>query len=496
MCKNYAIPSVYTYAYRQGRSMILYQALTNKKTVGGYTLVDLWETASRSVNNAVPIDRIPKDLLLHGFFIIADSDADKAALNDIRDLCTDFPRNDIWLFCTENCVGACKYCRQRIAGITGTMRLSEFDLKEFWKWYFQQILPQSVSLTLFGGEPLLLGDHIFSLVDESMNACHAAGISLDEINLFTNAVLITSKLVSKLVKRQIKVVISLDGPEWINDVMRGKGRFNSAIHAKQLFNNIDVNVGISMVIASHNAKYLPDISLYLAKEIKPVNVCFIPLHRTMGAPIENTISYQYISRKMLEAYELAAPLGLYIENISRKVDLFVSNSLCYSNCGATGQRVVCFPDGTVGPCQSSYIEASLRCNLNAVNLNEPLFTKWIKRSPYFDENCLRCPCLSICGGGCGLDATQIGGDIITKDFKDCAFSNAFLEWAMKMILNNIVEDTPITICSSEYLSFLRLGLLENSNLPFSRVAGYGKISKEYVPGSYREKLRKGTYNYV
>jgi len=460
--------------------MLLFHSLTNTKASGGKELCQVWERLLASEDGTVPVSVVPECLRKGPFLVPVEGEADQSALRHLQAEIPQATRDDVWFFVTEACTNHCRYCRQRIAGVKGTRALEVTGVQKFWTWYFGQRTREHVSLSLFGGEPSLLGLGLIDILEESERCCVTANARIGEKNMFSNGMAVSGDLAQELSNRGVKVVLSFDGPAFVNDVMRGQGRFAGAMRARARFASLGENVGISLAVGPHNAAYLPEIAVFFAESLKPKNICFIPMHRTRGAPDDIFVAYDYIAQQMLRAYDLAAPLGLYIENVSRLVDLFVTGSVRYSACGATSTRVVLFPDGTVGPCQSSYIEPSLRVPLSEASLAGPEFKQWECRSPFFTEGCLNCHCLGICGGGCGLDSIQRGRGIRETDPRDCAVPNAFLNWAVDRVLARTDGDAPTTILGTQDLLFLRRGMVANPQLPFRGVAGSGRLTAAQV----------------
>jgi radical SAM protein with 4Fe4S-binding SPASM domain len=112
---------------------------------------------------------------------------------------------------------------------------------------------------LKGGEPLLRKD-IFDIVkyakSQGLNVC-----------LLTNGYFVDGEIYDNLVKNEVYTGVSIDGPEKINDALRGKGSYEKALSAIQKLSKAGILNGLSAIVTSVNYKYLDHVAA-LAEEFK------------------------------------------------------------------------------------------------------------------------------------------------------------------------------------------------------------------------------------
>lgn len=97
---------------------------------------------------------------------------------------------------------------------------------------------------LKGGEPLMRKD-VFKIIG------YARSLGL-KICLLTNGYFVDGDIYNNLVKNEVFTSISLDGPEEVNDIIRGKGSYKAGLSAIQKLSKAGILNGISMAITSIN----------------------------------------------------------------------------------------------------------------------------------------------------------------------------------------------------------------------------------------------------
>ena len=141
-------------------------------------------------------------------------------------------------------------------------------------------------ISFTGGEPLLRDD-IGRILDHSSER----GL-INSLN--TNGILLKDKI--DCLRSISRLNLSLDGPEGINDALRGKGAFKSTITAVEIAKNKNVPVSLTTVISKLNSdfKYI-DFLLALAKDYKieigfqPASLCCLGSREINHlSPIERT----------------------------------------------------------------------------------------------------------------------------------------------------------------------------------------------------------------
>jgi MoaA/NifB/PqqE/SkfB family radical SAM enzyme len=159
---------------------------------------------------------------------------------------------------THLCNLSCGYCdrnrpmphemnlAQALAALAGLKRLGMYEI------------------SLDGGEPL------------AHHAIEAVSDWLDDnaivVRLNTNGILIPRRL--NVVRRCVKVKISLDGPESIHDAARGCGAYHRAINGAMVARELGVPVEFTCVLGRHNA-HAVDALIDIANRLE-IGVVFQP----------------------------------------------------------------------------------------------------------------------------------------------------------------------------------------------------------------------------
>ncbi|MEM1756805.1 MAG: radical SAM protein, partial [Candidatus Bathyarchaeia archaeon] len=93
---------------------------------------------------------------------------------------------------------------------------------------------------LKGGEPLMRKD-VFECIS------HARKLGLN-VCLLTNGWFVDGEVYRNLVKNEVFTSVSIDGPEEVNDIIRGKGTYRAALTAIKRLSDAGILNGLSMAI--------------------------------------------------------------------------------------------------------------------------------------------------------------------------------------------------------------------------------------------------------
>jgi uncharacterized protein len=86
---------------------------------------------------------------------------------------------------------------------------------------------------------------------------------------------------------------------------------------------------------------------------------------------------------------------------------------------------------------SAYFPLNVDSDFERSPLEHPLFQEWFERFPLKFDECIDCPAISICGGGCAVSALRDAGSIWRIDRRTCRQVKPIHEW----LTWNIVEAT-------------------------------------------------------
>jgi radical SAM protein with 4Fe4S-binding SPASM domain len=121
--------------------------------------------------------------------------------------------------CTQSCTSNCLHC-----GFASTpFAPDRLGTKETMRIIDQIYDFGATFLGIGGGEPLLRKD-----LPELLGYARSIGFN---VSLLTNGAFIDDKLLDTLVKHGVRISVSVDGKEEINDAIRGKGAYKKAVSA-------------------------------------------------------------------------------------------------------------------------------------------------------------------------------------------------------------------------------------------------------------------------
>src|SRR5688500_3657147 len=161
----------------------------------------------------------------HGF-IVPSRAADTEALNKyFTDFREDTEQLRVTVLTTLQCNFACDYCFQGDHGDYNKHadKMSLDDSARLATWIegrLDELHPKRLTITFFGGEPLLNIPVIYDQAERAKKACDQRGIQLS-LGIITNGLLLTEELVDRLLPYGLAYVkITLDGDRDTHNVMR------------------------------------------------------------------------------------------------------------------------------------------------------------------------------------------------------------------------------------------------------------------------------------
>jgi len=179
----------------------------------------------------------------------------------------------------------------------------------------KRIIDEAVSLgaktlELGGGEPMMRND-IYEIIS------YASSLGLFTF-MATNGVLIGQTEVKKLLDAGLNLItFSLEGPEQLNDQIRGNGNFGKTLNAIRGFLGYRqqlpwLKVGVGITLSRFNYKSIVQFSKYLLEEVGIDTISINPINKDFLTP-ENQIS---------RANELYIPVEL-IDDLSKEIEKLI-----------------------------------------------------------------------------------------------------------------------------------------------------------------------------
>jgi len=258
---------------------------------------------------------------------------------------------------TEQCNLRCRHCYQ---GDPKTEELSLPEIKEtiteisemFSAWAERYEVAFSPSFNITGGEPFLRKD-LFEILREIRGCGY-------DIFLLSNGTLIDAGRARALRDLGVKgVQVSLEGPEEIHEMIRGKGSFAGSLrgirHLLDAGMRVTVNATLSAINAEHFLK-LAELSSHLGVQRLGFSR-LVPSGR--GAGLVNSMLSKEEVRKLYERifslspnrleFVTGDPVATQMKTPSKmRKD---SGSMPAGGCAAGVSGLTFLPDGTIVPCR-------------------------------------------------------------------------------------------------------------------------------------------------
>ena len=192
-----------------------------------------------------------------------------------------------------------------------------------------------------------------------------------------------------------------------------------------------IDPGISYTVGETSADKLCETAEWITKEfgVKSLGVNFLLDTASFF------VSEDYMKRAsqgLLDFFAQTRNSDISESRIMRKVTAFVQHKPYLSDCAACGGQIAVEPNGSIVICQEG--TGPQRFVLGSVLNDDFDFMKnrkvqeWSQRSPINMPECLNCPALGICGGGCPYGAMLHYGSIWDVDRRFCVHSKTTLEW--------------------------------------------------------------------
>lgn len=208
---------------------------------------------------------------------------------------------------------------------------------------------------------------------------------------------------------------------------------------------IGVDVSLSVTLSEETIKNTRDIlELVDAYGVKAFGFNIMMSSDTFVLPQSyNEAAAQFIIDEFIELRER----GIYEDRMMRKLKAFSKAQVYFSDCAATtGGQIVIAPNGQVGICHGclhdkKYFVAHINDD-DFVAVKDDNFIEWSQLTPVNHEECLDCPALGICGGGCPVNAMYLKPDntIHSLDERFCAHSKKTLEFFIRDLYRIIVSE--------------------------------------------------------
>ncbi len=279
-----------------GPDVFLMNTLTDAQLVVSSDVAALLDRAA--AGEAVPRtdeEREALALLAEHGFLVESRESEARALDEFfAEIRHDASQLKVTILTTLQCNFACDYCYQGDHGdhnkVADKMTLETAARVAAWlAGELDRVKPQRLTLTFFGGEPLLNLPVLFDLAERASEAARERGLALS-ITLITNGLLLTPAIVDRLLPLGLSgIKVTLDGDRDTHDRMRplrgGQGTFDRIVaNIRGVAGRVPIAIGGNFD-ASSAASYPALLDFLRQQEFagELVRVHFKPIVRS-GAP--------------------------------------------------------------------------------------------------------------------------------------------------------------------------------------------------------------------
>ena len=319
------------------------------------------------------------------------------------------------------CNGRCKYC---LVYGNNVEKAEILNVKEFWKHLVSQEWFKNIKkIFIIGGEPLLHFEEISYIID-NFNG---------KISFSTNGTLITKDMAKKFSKSNVKVYISLDGPEFEDNINRvyinRKFMYPDIIKGINLLKEYNVKFGIFMVATPETVKKATNMILKLDEKYSPIRIGYNLPHWTPD--YKNNGLAEEFRDVLLELYKNRKKLKAEIPQVKWRLNPLCEGKVKKFSCGLHTTQTTILPDKSIIRCSKIDNEndnLKLRVTNELLDKNSPIELAKDKKS-----NCSKCIALSCCGGGCPFDGMKRFNCL--TDRRECVITPPLVN----MAINNVVE---------------------------------------------------------
>lgn len=373
-------------------------------------------------------------------FVVDDAvDEDRELEYWFQKLKFDSRRLDLTVLTTSACNLACSYCFEEGINLKGFM--SEETCQRLLYWTdqkLQEVRPQVLQLTLFGGEPLMNPKAVRSLSRALHKLTRSKGTKL-EIMLITNGVLLDEAVVTELMALGLtRIKVTIDGDEAAHDAKRhyksGKGSFRKIIdNLLAIKGKAPIAIGGNFDDSTKESiprflDYLMDLG-FTPDDIMSINFKPILAPTSELAVLNNSMD----SGHTCTFSDMNVSDILWLRNeVEKRGFKNSSDGVTLGPCCATREQTYAVdPWGKIYKCvalvgREEYITGDLnRLEDNYQN------TRFMTVDLWQDPSCQDCAYRPICGGGCRGSSVSQSGNFESTACEKRYFDNVALELVKK-----------------------------------------------------------------
>lgn len=318
--------------------------------------------------------------------------------------------------------------------------------------HFYNIYDEINNIQFFGGEPLLNPEIIQTVCAYILDKYNKNKIQkLPVFAIVTNGTIISSKILEILSDYNIQVTVSIDGPPFINDPLRGQGTFNKIIENIEYLNIKNITFGVECTFTKYhliNGFDVSDLMEFFYKQLG-LHTTHIP---SVAVPVDNELHID--ENDLIKSYSKSIEYSLdslnkkdykldsYTMRLIRAL-IFKKGIEVYCPAGITTLSVS--SDGGIYPCfmfsgnKDFLIGTVSEDKISSERLSK--VSNLLKEiSKWNDPKCRNCWVRSLCFGCIGNDYI-ISGSV--RDKSQCNFIKKIVEFFL--LKSCEIMDDPIII---------------------------------------------------
>lgn len=394
-----------------------------------------------------PLDEIVSELmvLVESGYLSADDGLLEPPKNSVPTLTT------LSLIMATDCNLRCRYCyadegtyhRPRsLMDISTAKRAVDFLIRKSHR-------AKEVGISFFGGEPLLNYDCITQLVPYAIDRFECNGQRCS-FSITTNGTLLTVDKVAFFEKYNFGYIVSLDGPQNINDQNRifpdGTGSYDSVM--RRLSQLADAYSGFSHKVTIRATFTGKDHDLVSSlSHLRTVGFSKISLESCSPVPKHLAIDKENLS-DVLTDYDAAAKWYLEQLQSGDRFAFYHMHQLFFqvaegtkriSQCGAGRGYLAVAPDGVLYPCHRLVGDETYAMGSVFTGADSKIQSLFGSVSVPYKQQCRSCWARYICGGGCHATAVQFNHDILQPFDVECELMKYRIKlgaWLYAQLTNN------------------------------------------------------------
>lgn len=400
-------------------------------------VINIWNNNLNNYSNKEIKTLYESGILIH------DKNQDTIAKNELVNTYNNLKDeiNLLYIIPDGGCNLACKYCFIGEIKNKESLRMSTQTADYIVEKFTQHIKKRKIkkpSVIFYGGEPTLN----FKIIKYIVSLFESKKVPIS-FSIITNGTCLTDEMILFFKNHKIMIGVSIDGPKKVNDINRIyknslKGSFDAVIANIKKLKEKDIQLGLSTTLSNEVLNQPDFLNWLISLGIKNIN--FNLLHYT--SPNEEwKIYYPKVSKFLFKAHKIFQKHDIKEDRVLRKFRAFYINRFKFNDCSAVGaQQLAISPNGNISICHAYWNNSIQKCgNINSCNFEDVFRTKtyknWKHNLTVNKKQCLKCPAIYICGGGCPKQAADMFNNINGIDKPFCIHTKHSLKELLKELIN-------------------------------------------------------------